>query len=341
MNNYLKCIKIDECSITPKYLQLTHAILQGIRKEEIKKNDILPSINELSILLETARNTVERAYKELKKMGLVTPIAGKGCFISATHFNNPVKILLLFNKLSLHKKIIYDAFAATLGNEAAIDFYIYNNDFNLFKKLLDEKANAYSKCVIIPNFTTCKEMGYALIDTIPKNKLVLMGKLADHITGDFTAVYENFETDLFNALEELRPNLAKYHTLKIIFPENSYYSKKILCGFTNFCMKYAYRNQVINCIATEKIESGAVYITLMEDDLVTLVERVMEQDLNVGKDIGVISYNETPLKKIILDGITTISTDFKMMGEKTAEFILANVTTHLAIPFSVTLRNSL
>jgi len=331
MNNYLKCIKIDECSITPKYLQLTHAILQGIRKEEIKKNDILPSINEFSIVLETARNTVERAYKELRKMGLVTPIAGKGYFITAIEFNNPIKILLLFNKLSLHKKIIYDAFAATLGSEAAIDFYIYNNDFNLFKKLLEEKADAYSKCVIIPNFTACKEMGYALIDTIPKNKLVLMGKLADHITGDFTAVYENFETDLFNALEELRPNLAKYHTLKIIFPESSYYSEKILCGFANFCRKYAYRNQVINCIATEKIASGIVYITLMEDDLVTLIEKVVKQNLNVGKDIGVISYNETPLKKIILDGITTISTDFN----------LSNVTTHLAIPFSVTLRNSL
>ncbi len=32
--------------------------------------------------------------------------------------------------------------------------------------------------------------------------------------------------------------------------------------------------------------------------------------------LGVISYNETPLKKIILNGITTISTDFQMMERK-------------------------
>jgi len=48
----------------------------------------------------------------------------------------------------------------------------------------------------------------------------------------------------------------------------------------------------------------------------------MEGDLVVGRDVGVISYNETPMKKIILDGITTISTDFEMMGRRVAEVIL-------------------
>jgi DNA-binding LacI/PurR family transcriptional regulator len=79
----------------------------------------------------------------------------------------------------------------------------------------------------------------------------------------------------------------------------------------------------------------------MENDLVELIEKVIIRKLKPGKDIGVISYNETPLKKIILDGITTISTDFKLMGEKTAELVLNNSREHIAIPFKVTLRNSL
>lgn len=37
------------------------------------------------------------------------------------------------NKLSALKKIIYDAFVETLGEKAAIGFYIYNNDYGLFK----------------------------------------------------------------------------------------------------------------------------------------------------------------------------------------------------------------
>ncbi|MEP7255899.1 MAG: substrate-binding domain-containing protein [Ferruginibacter sp.] len=72
-----------------------------------------------------------------------------------------------------------------------------------------------------------------------------------------------------------------------------------------------------------------------------LIEKILETGLKVGKDVGVISYNETSLKKIILKGITTISTDFQMMGEKTAELILSQSTDHVAIPFYLTLRNSL
>jgi DNA-binding LacI/PurR family transcriptional regulator len=38
---------------------------------------------------------------------------------------------------------------------------------------------------------------------------------------------------------------------------------------------------------------------------------------------------------------TTISTDFQMMGEKAAQLILNQSTEHVAIPFYLTLRNSL
>jgi DNA-binding transcriptional regulator YhcF (GntR family) len=341
MNYILKIVRIDEYSITPKYQQLINSILQGIQSGQIKKNDLLPSINEFSYVLETARSTIERAYNELKKMGLVTSVAGKGFFIVHTSFHRPIKILLLFNKLSIHKKIIYDAFAATLGNEAAIDFYIYNNDFLVFKKLLQEKAPHYSKCVIVPHFIENKEMGYKLIDTLPKEKLILMDKLAEGIKGDFGAVYEDFESDIFSALEQLRERLGKYHTLKIIFPQHTYYSKMILLGFLRFCEQYHFRQQIINCLHNEQIEPGCAYINLVEDDLVILIEKIIEGNFQVGRDIGVISYNETPIKKIILDGITTISTDFKMMGEKTAELVLKNSVEHIQIPFKVTLRNSL
>ena len=35
------------------------------------------------------------------------------------------------------------------------------------------------------------------------------------------------------------------------------------------------------------------------------------------------------------------STDFKLMGEKTADLVMNNSTEHIAIPFLVTERNSL
>ena len=341
MKNYLKIIKIDEYSITPKYLQICNSLLRGIEDKKIVKDDILPSINDLSIALEVSRNTIGRAYKELRKLGVINSVAGKGYFISTIQFNQPIKILLLFNKLSSHKKIIYDAFAEKLGSKAAIDFYIYNNNFNFFKKLLNDKIDQYAKLVIIPHFIENAENAYEVINELSKDKLILMDKLIEGVTGDFGAVYEDFEKDIYNALEQLLEKLGKYHTLKVIFPENSYYSKEILTGFKKFCRQYAFDYDIIHHLDHEQLLPGTVYINLMEDDLVELIEKIISDKLKVGEDIGVISYNETPLKKIILNGITTISTNFKMMGEKAAEMILDNSKEHAAIPFGVTLRNSL
>jgi DNA-binding transcriptional regulator YhcF (GntR family) len=341
MKSTLKTVKIDIYSLTPKYLQVTNCILQGIQSGLIKKDEILPSINEFSCSLETARSTIERAYNELKRMELVTSVAGKGFFIANTFASKPRKILLLFNKLSVHKKIIYDAFAATMGSDANIDFYIYNNDYYHFKRLVQEKVPHYAKCVIIPYFAEHKALGYHLINTLPKEKLILLDKLAEGVEGDFGAVYEDFEDDIYAALVKLKKTLSKYHTLLFIFPQHTHYSKLIISGFLQFCKKHKFNHDVLDSLHQEQIRPGCVYINLVEDDLVDLIEKVNESNLKVGKEVGIISYNETPIKKVILDGITTLSTDFKMMGEKAAELVMRNSRERIAIPFKVTLRNSL
>lgn len=168
-----------------------------------------------------------------------------------------------------------------------------------------------------------------------------MDKLVPGVVGEYAAVYENFENDIYNALDQAREQLSKYHTIKIIMPKRSYYPMEILKGFYRFCQQYAFTPKVINQILTEEIGEGEVYINLMEDDLVILIERIINLKLKLGKDVGVISYNETPLKKIILNGITTISTDFRQMGEMAAKSILENSKTHLEVPFHLTLRASL
>ena len=94
-------------------------------------------------------------------------------------------------------------------------------------------------------------------------------------------------------------------------------------------------------IELENIKRGEAYIILMEDDLLILLEKVQATNLKIGKEIGIISYNETPWKQFILNGITTISTDFKKMGELAAQMVLTNNFEHIEVPFSLTLRKSL
>ena len=334
-------IHIDGYSATPTYLQLTNSIKDAIIAGKIKKDELLPSINELSCILEISRDPAEKGYKHLKSLGIVNSVPGKGYYISNVDFRQRLRIFLLFNKLSSHKKIVYDAFVAALGEHVAIDFYIYNNDFALFKKLLDNKKEDYSHYVIIPHFIEGGEESYRLINEIPKDKLVLLDKLLPGVEGEYAAVYENFEKDIYQALEQARDQLSKYHTLKIIFPDKSYFPNEIIKGFNRFCQLYAFSHKIVNDISTEPIQEGEVFINLMEADLVTLIERIISLKLKVGKQVGVISYNETPLKKVILNGITTISTDFSKMGELAAQLILSNSHAHAEVPFHLTLRPSL
>jgi DNA-binding LacI/PurR family transcriptional regulator len=59
------------------------------------------------------------------------------------------------------------------------------------------------------------------------------------------------------------------------------------------------------------------------------VQQIREKNLVIGKDVGVLSYNETPLKALL--GITVISTDFKGVGEATAKLVLINKKTQKSI----------
>src|SRR5450432_306063 len=172
-----KYLFIDYYSATPKYLQLANCIIKAISDGVLKENDVLPSINELSFEFEISRDTAEKGYKHLKKRGVLGSVPGKGYFVKNTELNQKLKIFLLFNKLSPHKKIIYDAFVASLGDLAAIDFYIYNNDFLFFKKLITRQNQDYTHYVIIPHFMDAAENVSEIINTIPKDKLILMDKI--------------------------------------------------------------------------------------------------------------------------------------------------------------------
>lgn len=338
---FYKLIQFNEFSATPKYQQLANSIIKAIENGKLQADDVLPSINELSFQFEISRDTAEKGYKHLKKIGIISSVPGKGYFIKSTDVERKIKIFLMFNKLSAHKKIIYDAFVGTLGAAATIDFYIYNNDFALFKKLLLNCKEDYHYYVIIPHFLEGSENAYKVINSIPKEKLILLDKKISGVTGTYGAVYENFEKDIYGALEKALLQLSKYHTLNILFPDYTYHPEEILKGFHKFCQDFAFNARVVQNLKKEPIKKGEVYISLMEDDLVTLIEKIISEQLEVGKDVGVISYNETALKRIILNGITTISTDFAMMGETTAKLILNQSMDHIEADFQLTLRNSL
>jgi len=72
-----------------------------------------------------------------------------------------------------------------------------------------------------------------------------------------------------------------------------------------------------------------------------VIEQAKLQNLVLGLDYGIISYNDTPLKKVVENGITTISTDFKAMGRILANMINTNSKLRVKNNATLILRNSL
>ena len=84
---FQQIISIDYQSATPKYRQLANSILASIRKGQLQKDDVLPSINELSFQFEISRDTAEKGYKYLKEIGVLGSVPGKGFYISNTNLD--------------------------------------------------------------------------------------------------------------------------------------------------------------------------------------------------------------------------------------------------------------
>lgn len=341
IESFYKYIDINDYSATPKYLQIANAVTKAISDGQLKKGEFLPSLNEFTFEIEISKDTVEKGYRHLKKIGVLDSIPGKGYFIKNVEVDGYFQILLLFNNFSPHKKIIYDAFVANLPETAAIDFFIYNNDFSVFKKLLARRIDQYSHYLVMPYFKDGGEDVHEIINTIPKEKLVMIDKMVPDITGAFSAVYQSFEKDIYRTLEQAIPLMMKYHTIKIVSFEYGIFPKEIVKGFLNFCHQYAFNYVVIESLNDLVIDEGDVFITHMENDLVVLIEKILATEFEVGRNIGVISYNESPIKKIILNGITTISTDFQLMGRRVAKAVTEKSIIHEAMPFSLNVRASL
>ena len=82
-------------------------------------------------------------------------------------------------------------------------------------------------------------------------------------------------------------------------------------------------------------------MTLDDSSLITIIKQLKEKKFKIKRDIGIISFNESPLKEIIEGGITTISTNFSMMGKKLAAMIESNNRTLIENEIKLISRNSI
>jgi DNA-binding LacI/PurR family transcriptional regulator len=160
--------------------------------------------------------------------------------------------------------------------------------------------------------------------------------------GEVIKIYQDFENDIYNALKEGLSKIKKYKRLILVYPEKAVYPypRRILHGFRKFCTEHHVNFEILNEVYDDMVlKKGDLFITIEESDLVNLVKQIRDSELTLGNEIGIISYNDTPLKELL--GITVMSTDFNVMGETAARMILNKEKGEVKIPFNFIERNSI
>jgi len=341
-------IEINESSRVPKYKQIVESIISDISNGTLPIGKKIPSINELSEYCDLSRDTVEKAYRELKNRKVIVSVKGKGFYTTKTDLISKINVLFLINKPSSYKMMIYNSFVNGIGVDGHVTLSIYHCNESLFIREIQKNLGSYDYYVIMTHFksdnlehVSFTNKTLVEIEKIPKNLLVILYNDNPDIKGNYGAIYQDFKNDIYNALKEAKHKLEKYDRLILVYPQKSVfpYPRRILRGFVQFCGEFDFDYEILDEIYDDmELQSKDVYITIEEMDLVNLVQQVNAKNLKLGKDIGIISYNDTPLKSLL--GITVISTDFKTMGETAAYMVLKNKKEKVKNVFKYIERNS-
>jgi DNA-binding LacI/PurR family transcriptional regulator len=223
-----------------------------------------------------------------------------------------------------------------LGSEVQIDVFFHHYDQQLFVDIIKRNLDTYNYYVIMPANLRDIE---ACIDLLEDDKVYILDQLRPELS-KYSAVYQDYENDIYKALRLLQPKIERYKNFKLI-----YSSKKqpvgILKGFKHFCESQNIRHHVLPDFNENLIFEKDLFLVLNDRHLKLLIKSMKEKGFELARDYGIISFNETVLKEITAGGITTISTDFKQMGKQLSEMILQHKEGQIANISRVKERSSL
>lgn len=323
---------IDVNSSVLKFQQLVDAIMDSINRNQLKEGDMLPSVNQIMKECKLSRDTVFKAYAELKKRGAVESVPNRGYFVSQKRS----KVFLFLDTFKAYKEVLYHSFLKNLPNNVDVDLHFHHYNINLFDKIINESAGKYSKYIIM-NFDHPKVAG--IIKKLPQNKLLIID-WEIHSTETQSTIYQNFGEPVLNCLNENLSMIHKYKEFILFYPPFTYHPKSVIKYFLEFCSKNNVKHKVINDPDEFHVKKGDLYFLVSDRTLANFLDQCAEKSFEPGKEVGVISYNETPMKKYVKNGITVISTNFGLMGEKAAEFVKNGEPIQFEVPTSLTVRAS-
>jgi len=85
---------VDDASALPVYAQLQQQFIAAIGRGELRRGEQLPSVRDVAATLGINPNTVNRAYTELERDGVVATKRGRGTFVAGVKSASDMKRLV-------------------------------------------------------------------------------------------------------------------------------------------------------------------------------------------------------------------------------------------------------
>lgn len=134
-------IVLETGSKAPIYKQLVEQFEDAIRSGKLLPGEQIPSMNDFAAQLEISKETVKKTYGILREKGLLIPQQGKGFYVAEADDATKPRVLVLFDKLSIYKEVLFNSLAEELGDKADLTILTHNQDLDLFTYYLDPHAD--------------------------------------------------------------------------------------------------------------------------------------------------------------------------------------------------------
>ena len=216
---------IEKNSNVLKFQQLVDAILDSISRNELKEGDMLPSVNQIMKDCKLSRDTVFKAYAELKKRGVVESVPNRGYFVT----RKITKIFLFLDTFKAYKEVLYHSILNHLPKNISVDLHFHHYNIDLFDKIITESVGRYTKYIVM-NFDHKKVK--KIINKLPEEQLLIIDW---KINGEGkSCVYQNFGEAVYKCLDENISAISKYKRFTLFYPDFTYHPHEVVDNFERF-----------------------------------------------------------------------------------------------------------
>ncbi|WP_436484302.1 GntR family transcriptional regulator [Chitinophaga sp. ARDCPP14] len=320
-----------------KHEQFVQGIINAINSRLLSRGDSLPSVNNLIGELGFARETIAKGYKELVERGIVASQNRKGFFVSSDDTGQQLKVALLLFAFDTFQETFYKTFRAHLGENIQLDVFFHHNNIEVFESIVASVKGRYGMYVVapIPHPKTAE-----ILRGLPVDKFLMIDRY-EPLNMDCSYIVQEFGESSYRAFTALTATIKQFDEMIFYYRPSTDTPIEILKAFKRFIKDHKINGVIKTEYVPGTVAKGKVYYTINNTELWAILKDCVEKKMTLGTDVGILSHNDDVVKEIICNGITTYSTDFKLMAEKAAVFVLNREKIQEVLPTVLIRRKSL